>query len=122
MQTLVADRARDLFFSYGLKSISMDDIAKKAGISKKTIYKDFEDKTALVQQLVTDLLTCHGQAVEKCAREANDAVEEVIRYTSTPFHTIAVVNQTFFYELEKFFPAVWKEVTKHRQQILIPSI
>jgi AcrR family transcriptional regulator len=122
MEELILDKAKDLFFSYGLKSVSMDDIAKNAGVSKKTIYKDFEDKTALIRRLVADLLTCHREEVEKCAGVATDAIHEVILYSRTPFQTIALINQAFFYELEKFFPGVWKEVTGYRQQVLIPSI
>src|SRR5687767_7019365 len=122
MEALILDKAKDLFFSYGLKSVSMDDIAKNAGVSKKTIYKDFEDKTALIQQLVADLLACHQEEIEKCADAAKDAIHEVILYTRTPFQTISLINQAFFYELEKFFPVVWKAVTEHRHQVLIPSI
>ena len=40
----IINTAFDLFSQYGIKSVSMDDVAKAAGISKRTLYESFEDK------------------------------------------------------------------------------
>jgi len=122
MEELIVKKAKDLFFSYGLKGVSMDDIAKHAGVSKKTIYKSFEDKNQLVQRLVSDLLRCYEQAIEQCKTEANDAIDEVILFTQIPFNTVAVINACFFYELEKFFPSVYELIVEYRQKVLIPTV
>ena len=45
--------AEELFFKYGIKSVTMDDIAKHLAVSKKTIYQFFEDKNELVETLMT---------------------------------------------------------------------
>lgn len=42
----------DLFSQYGVKSVSMDDIARNIGISKRTIYEFFEDKETLLQEAI----------------------------------------------------------------------
>ena len=122
MEELIVRKARDLFFCYGLKSVSMDDIAKSAGISKKTIYKSFSDKNQLLQRLVDDLLACHKQAMLECSNNAKDAVDEILLLTQTDFNTITVINPAFFYELEKFFPSLWQSVTDHKQQVIVPGI
>jgi AcrR family transcriptional regulator len=122
MEELILKKAKALFFTYGLKSVSMDDIAKAAAISKKTIYKSFEDKNEIVRHLIGELLLCNTMAIEQCSREAKDAVDEVLQFTGTAFDSMAVISPTFFYELEKFFPSVWQLFTKHRQTVLVPSI
>jgi AcrR family transcriptional regulator len=122
MEELILKKAKDLFFSYGLKGVSMDDVAKHAGISKKTIYKSFEDKIDLIQRLVSDLLLCHCEALKQCVEQAKDAVDEVLLFTQTPFDTIADVNPCFFYELEKSFPIVWQLIEEYKQKVLVPSI
>ena len=48
--------AEDLFFRYGIRSVTMDDIAKHLGISKKTIYKSFKDKDQVVMRLIQQKL------------------------------------------------------------------
>jgi len=122
MEELIVKKAKDLFFSYGLKSVSMDDVAKNAGVSKKTIYKCFDDKNQLVQRLVSDLLSCHKQGLEQCREGAKDAIDEVLLFSQTPFNTVAVINPGFFYELKKFFPVVHRLIADHTQHVLIPSI
>lgn len=44
----IINTAFDLFSQYGIKSVSMDDVAKAAGISKRTLYESFEDKETLL--------------------------------------------------------------------------
>jgi AcrR family transcriptional regulator len=48
--------ALDLFLQAGIKSVTMDDIARHLGMSKKTIYQFFGDKNELVVALVKDRL------------------------------------------------------------------
>ncbi len=118
----VVQKAKKLFFSYGLKSVSMDDLAKHAGISKKTIYQSVSDKNELVEKVVEELLDCHSTAMQLATAEAQHAVEEVIKQVEMSFTALASVTPHFFYELEKFFPAAWQKVVDHRQQVYTPAI
>ncbi|MDB5205005.1 MAG: hypothetical protein JWR72_80 [Flavisolibacter sp.] len=122
MGELILTKARELFFSYGLKSVSMDDLAKGAGVSKKTIYQAFSDKNELVNKIVNDLVNCHHQLLRKSEGEARDAIEEVLMQSNASFDTWASVNQAFFFELEKSFPDAWAKVEQHKQKILMPGI
>ena len=122
MGELIVAKARELFFSYGLRSVSMDDVARQAGISKKTIYQSFADKAELVHTIVEDLIACHHRLFCDCQVTAADAVDEVLKQSSAPFDTWAVVTPGFFYELEKFFPAVWQKLEQHKQTVLLPGI
>lgn len=119
---MIIDKARDLFFSYGLKSVSMDDLARKSGTSKKTIYQFVADKNELVDKVVEDLVRGHSEALEQCTAQARNAVEEVVLRGRVPFITLASVNRNFFYELEKFFPAAWAKLVAHRQHVMVPAI
>lgn len=49
MREKILTNAAELFLTYGFKSITMDDISSHLGISKKTIYQHFENKTILVE-------------------------------------------------------------------------
>ena len=48
----IAEKARELFFRHGIRSITMDDIASQMGISKKTIYIFYNNKNSLVEHVV----------------------------------------------------------------------
>src|SRR5688500_1746949 len=99
MEQLIISKARDLFFSYGLKIVSMDDLAKQAGISKKTIYQFVSDKNELIEKVVEEWMMAHKQALKKAAKDSNNAVEEMFMQDNLPFTTIASVNIHFFHQL-----------------------
>jgi AcrR family transcriptional regulator len=122
MGELIVTKARELFFSYGLRSVSMDDVARQAGISKKTIYQSFSDKSELIQTIVDDLIQCHHRLSDKCKAAAADAIDEVLLQSSAPFDTWAAVTPGFFYELEKFFPPLWQKLEAHKSAVLLPGI
>lgn len=122
MDELILAKAKELFFSYGLKSVSMDDLAKMAGVSKKTIYQSFADKAELITQVVEDLVQCHHEQFVACKATAKDAVEELLMQSDEPFGIWASVNQSFFYELEKSFPEAWEKVEKHRKEVYLPGV
>lgn len=100
----------------------MDDLAKGAGVSKKTIYQLVSDKTELVSKVAEELMRCHAEQLIEATDEAEDAIEEVYLQSNTSFVTLASVSQNFFYELEKFFPVAWKGLMEHRQKNVFPAI
>ena len=100
----------------------MDDISRDAAISKKTIYKSFEDKNQLVQRLVGDLLLCFKKHLDECKNEAENPIEEVILFSQTPLNLIGKISPTFFFELKKFFPAIWKMIEELNKNVLVPFI
>ena len=48
----IAKKVNQLFTRYGIKSVTMDDISRELGISKKTLYQHVKDKTELVELIV----------------------------------------------------------------------
>ncbi|TCZ73373.1 TetR/AcrR family transcriptional regulator [Flaviaesturariibacter aridisoli] len=113
MEELILDRARTLFFSFGLKSVSMDDVARQCGISKKTLYQHFADRETLVDTVLESLLSDHATASRASAAAARNAVEELDLLLSGPFCLLAGINWTFFYELEKAFPKAWQRLQQY---------
>jgi AcrR family transcriptional regulator len=122
MGEMILTKAKELFFSYGLKSISMDDLAKSAGVSKKTIYQFYSDKNELVAQVAQDLVHCHHRLFSDSRNSAIDAIDEVLKQSDEPFDTWATVTPGFFHELRKYFPEAWSRVEQHRQKVLLPGI
>ena len=51
-QERIVNKAHELFLRYGIRSVSMDEIANHLGMSKKTIYQFYADKDALVEDVI----------------------------------------------------------------------
>ena len=122
MEALILHKAKELFYSYGLKAISMDDIARSSGVSKKTVYQHFSCKDEILSAVVKNFISCHKQALEKCRKETSNAVEEVISISQLFVHTINHINQNFFYDLEKSFPEAWQLIAEYRKKFVVPAI
>jgi AcrR family transcriptional regulator len=111
---LIKEKAKQLFFSYGLRSVSMDDVAHLSGISKRTIYRHFEDKNALVRAIINDLIRLHEQFFKTCQAAAKDAIDEVIKQNTEPFEIWPPIRPRFFLDLEKFFPGPWNDLDQYK--------
>ncbi len=114
--------AFDLFWRYGVKSVTMDDIAKELGISKKTIYQHFSDKDAIVAEVIEIELDCEKKDIERMEGEANDPIDEVIRTSDYMRANLATMNPALLYDLKKYHPLAWDLFQKHKHEHIIHSI
>ena len=115
---LIKENARELFFSYGLKSVSMDDIAKKAGVSKRTIYEFFEDKNELVDEIVHDLMRSYSTLFKTSQSTAEDSIDEVIKQDNELLEIWTSIRPGFFYDLERTFPEASEQLEQYKLIIL----
>lgn len=75
IQKRIIQCAEELMLRYGVKNITMDEIARKMGISKKTIYQFFSDKNELVCSVVKKHLEEKDQILQQIAGESADPVD-----------------------------------------------
>jgi AcrR family transcriptional regulator len=117
-------RTRELFMAYGVKSITMDDIALRLGISKKTIYQYFKDKNDLVHKVFTSFMCDHQLAVEKfldCLDNEN-AVSVFHKIIQFGIRDLKKINPTVFLDLQKFHHETWREFEKFKVQTMLLQI
>jgi len=114
--------AVDLFWRYGVKSVTMDDIAKELGISKKTIYQQFNDKDAIVKEVVEQELQCEQTDMDRLEAEASDPIEEVMRTSDYMRARFATMSPVLLNDLKKYHPKAWAMVQKHKHEHIIRGI
>ena len=76
----IINTAFDLFSQYGIKSVSMDDVAKAAGISKRTLYESFEDKETLLIEGIDHNSESLGQYLTGLEKEPFNALEVILLF------------------------------------------
>lgn len=101
------DRTRDLFFRYGIKSMTMDDIARQLGMSKKTIYTHFPDKKTMLKAMMNDFLQCHLQEVHQAKAESGNAVEEMFAIAALGVKRMDKITPGFIFDLRKYHGDIW---------------
>lgn len=108
--------AAEMFSRYGIKSVTMDDIAKRLSISKKTIYQFFSDKDEIVHTLFEQQFAVDCAEFEQIAASAANVVEEVFGHMKKLHRKFSGANPNLFYDLRKYHPRAWELVTKFRQE------
>ena len=104
----VLQGAEELFFKYGIKSVTMDDIAKHLSISKKTIYQFYSDKNEIVDTLMKLKLEEDKEAIQKIHTESENVITEVFGLMKHMSQMFAKLNPNVFYDLHKYHPEAWK--------------
>ena len=85
MRDKIISKSEELFLSLGFKSVTMDDIANAIGISKKTIYAHFSNKTALVEVVIFETLDHIYEGIDKINASSINPIEEL--YERVQIHT-----------------------------------
>lgn len=93
-----------LFFKYGIKHVTMDDIAKELGMSKKTIYQFYKEKDDLVTQLCEVELKVHECQFDEMSNVAKDPIHEIMLISNKMRELMQSINPIFFLDLQKYYP------------------
>jgi AcrR family transcriptional regulator len=114
--------AQELFFKFGIKSMTMDDIAKHLGMSKKTIYQFFEDKDSLVNTLVSEHIMQNEQQMKADSKAAKNAIEEVFVSLKHVNEMFSKTNPLLFHDLQKYHLSAWNIFKKHKDGCMIQIV
>lgn len=99
--------SEEMFFKYGVKSITMDDIAKQLGVSKKTIYNNYKDKDHLLQTLVMRQITRNREEMQCCFEKAENAIHEIMLSMKHLGEVFSKINPVTFYDMFKYHHESW---------------
>jgi AcrR family transcriptional regulator len=116
------ERILAMFKRYGIRSITMDDIARELGISKKTLYYDFEDKNDLIGQVIDFDLQQSRIFLEEVYRTDLDAIQEIFLVNKLIHQDRSRYNPTFFYDLKRYFPAIYQGWLEDKRQNMFSLI
>lgn len=118
MKDKILHKAAEMFLNLGFKSVTMDDIASETGVSKKTIYSHFSNKTALVSEVVSSVfeIVCDGIDVI-CSQQKNPIEElyEIKRFTMEYMKSEKTSPQ---YQLQKYYPKIFVKLRKQKFEVM----
>ncbi len=107
MRETILNKAMEMFLAYGFKSVTMDDIAAQLGISKKTIYQHFANKTDLVEACTLNLFESISCGIDNIREQGKNSIEEIFIIRSFMMQHLNNETASPFYQLQKFFPKIF---------------
>ena len=111
--------AIDLFQRLGVKNVTMDEIARNLGISKKTIYKHVCNKAALVDQCCVFTLDSISGQIQEFRGESKNAVEELYSIDSYMRSKIKKQMHMVEFQISKYYPKAYQKLSDRRKTLIL---
>jgi AcrR family transcriptional regulator len=114
--------AEHLFMRYGFKSITMDDVSRELGISKKTLYQYFEDKNDLVNQAVQQYIEDQVGMCKSLDEQKDDPITFMLNITDSVSDRQKQINPGALFDLKKYFKPAWDKVAEFRTRFIYERV
>ena len=122
MKSSITKSACESFLQLGFKSVTMDDIATKLAISKKTLYKYFKNKEALVKATSSEFHKEISKVICQIIQENHNAIEESFRIKqAVNIHLIQSKTSPMF-QLRKYYPKIFSELFSKQFEVFRMSV
>lgn len=108
--------------NYGFRSVTMDDIAKRLGISKKTIYQHFRDKDEVVRLATFRILEREKTLLDHIQNQAKDAIHELHLLSNYLRQHIVNINPSALFDLQKYHPDAWEIYLNFKDKVFLQSV
>lgn len=118
MKTKILEKATDLFLNLGFKSVTMDDLAREMGISKKTIYSHFENKTHLVEESTLNLFNTISQGIDYICSLGKNPIQELYEIKKFAMLHLKDEKSSPQYQLQKYYPKIHETIRLKQFEVM----
>lgn len=118
MKDDILKTAADLFLTYGVKSVTMDDIAKALGMSKKTVYQYFENKNILVKETTHYMFHLISDGIEEIISHQNNPIEELYEIKRFLMMHLKDEKSSPQHQLQKYYPKIFESLKTKQSCIM----
>jgi AcrR family transcriptional regulator len=118
----IIEGAEELFLTAGIKSVTMDDVARHLGMSKKTIYQFFKDKNELVIALVKKKLKDDEDQMCAIINQSGNVIEEMINMMKCSEEIFSRINPIVIHDMQKYHPEAWKHFQNFKSGVLVHTL
>jgi AcrR family transcriptional regulator len=122
VQERIMDTAFGLFRQFGTRSITMDDIAERMGISKKTLYAHFTDKDDMVCQTIGRFINIVTEDCIEDRKKSKDAIDELFLVMDMLDRRLRNMNPVIILDLQKFHSKAYQLFLDYRNNTLATMI
>ncbi|MEO8413786.1 MAG: TetR/AcrR family transcriptional regulator [Ginsengibacter sp.] len=118
----IKQKADELYRRYGIKSVTMDEIANQLGVSKKTIYHSFSDKNELVDEVIVDMLRFNKDCCQSYKTNSHNAVDEIFQALDMLQVIFDNMNPSILFDIERNYPATYKKFKEYKYKYLFELV
>jgi AcrR family transcriptional regulator len=118
MKEKIINKASDLFLTLGFKSVTMDDIANELGISKKTIYVHFPNKTRLVESTIMHMFETISYGINCICELKKNPIEEIYDIKNFVRDHLKNEKSSPQHQLQKYYPQIFESLKEKQFKLM----
>ena len=118
MKEAIINEAIPLFLQYGFKSVTVDDIALKMSVSKKTIYSHFPKKEQLVETSAMRHFNFVMDKILSIAKHSKDPIIELYLIKKEALNHLSSEKNSPVYQLQKYYKAIYQKLKAKEFEVL----
>ncbi len=118
----ILKQVSELYLKYGIKSVTMDDVARELGISKKTLYEFFKDKNDLVKCFIEFHMHKIRVVFEGEKDDGQNAIDHLLNISKIITTFLTDFNQGVHYDLQKYYPIIFKSLFDYKRIYMFNSV
>lgn len=118
MEQEILAKAKELFQRYGLRPVTMDDIAKELGVSKKTLYKFFANKEELVSHTVDQVFERVKANMISLSEDEGNAIDMLFAMDEVVCTNIETHDHSMQFQLERYYPEVYARLEFKKRELV----
>ncbi len=118
----ILDKAEGLFLRLGIRSVTMEELARELGISKKTLYQFVENKADLINQIILNSTENEKRCIAQFREESDDAIEEMLNIAEFVLQTLRKISPAAIYDLQKYYRESWNAMEAMHKEYIYATI
>jgi len=114
--------SENLFKRFGVRSVSMDDIARDLGMSKKTLYQYFKNKADIVNGVIRCHIVEEEQKHTEIRQQAENPIVEIMLLLKWIGESFEEIPASMVYDIQKYYPRAWNQFEDFKTDFIIEAI
>ena len=118
----ILEIATEQFSRYGVRTVTMEDLARLAGVSKKTVYQEFADKKDLVKEAFEKILEQDRIKLAFILETEDGVIEHLVKTSRMMRERLQNMNPMAIMEIQKYFPDAWKMFENFKANVIMNDL
>lgn len=118
----LVEEAAKVFWTYGIKSMTMDDMSTRLGISKKTLYQHVKDKNDLVEKVLAHIASTFKCEIDEETEKGLNAIDELFAITTRVAGQLKGIHPSIHFDLEKYHPEAFRHMVENKRAEIYSSM
>jgi TetR/AcrR family transcriptional regulator, cholesterol catabolism regulator len=118
----ILEKVSLLYQKYGIKSVTMDDVARELGVSKKTLYQNFSDKDDLVKKVIQLYISQQNVQFREITSLKLNAVDTLFAISRHVSQFLGGLNPSLTYDIKKYYPDAWNMLMEHKREHIFNNV